>query len=86
VWTGSLVLEIKLGFSYVGISIMKKEKLARAYFLWRKKKSICNFKRMLKDGFHGGFIVWRAWRVIKNTLSGKYEKLYQEYWKEYDVN
>ena len=65
---------------------MRQEKLARAYFEWRKKKSFTNFKGMLKDGFRGGFIIWRIWRVIKNTVSGKYEMLYQKYWKEYDLN
>ena len=64
---------------------MKQEKLARAYFKWRKKKSIVNFKRMINDGFTGGLIVWRIFRVVKNTLSGKYERLYQEYWEEFDI-
>lgn len=61
---------------------MDSKKLALAYIEWRKKKSIKNFKRMLSDGFSGGnCLVWRTWRVIKNTVTGKYERLYQEYWK-----
>ncbi|MDU6263723.1 MAG: hypothetical protein E6600_04380 [Anaerocolumna aminovalerica] len=32
----------------------------------------------------GGRKYWKIWRVINNTLSGKYERLYQQYWKEYD--
>jgi hypothetical protein len=63
---------------------MWQEKLALAYFEWRKKKNLKNFKRMLSNGFHGGRMYWKIWRVIKNTLSGKYERLYQQYWKEYD--
>lgn len=65
---------------------MQEEKLALAYFQWRKKKNLKNFRRMLSDGFIGGCKLWRAWRVIKNTVSGKYERLYQEYWKEYDID
>lgn len=65
---------------------MKQEKLAKAYMEWRKKKSFKNFKRMLADGFTGGWLVWRIWRVVWNTMSKKYEKLYQENWKEYDTN
>ena len=65
---------------------MKEEKLALAYFQWRKKKNFKNFRRMISDGFTGGCKLWRAWRVIKNTVSGKYERTYQEYWKGYDID
>lgn len=64
---------------------MDSIKLRNAYLLWRRKKSIKNFKLMLRDGFTGGVLLWRIWRVIKNTLSGKYENLYEKYWKEYDL-
>lgn len=63
---------------------MKAEKLGLAYMQWRKKKNIYNFRVMVRDGFTGGNALWRCWRVIKNTISGKYEGLYLEYWKQYD--
>lgn len=38
---------------------MRKEKLALAYIEWRKHKNVKNFKRMLNDGFRGGWLPWR---------------------------
>lgn len=64
--------------------INKDEELLRdAYIQWRAKKSIENFRRILKDGFSGGFLVWRIWRVIRNTwINGRYEELYKERWSK----
>ena len=64
---------------------ISQQKLMMAYLSWRKKKSIKNFSILVEDGFIGGLLVWRIGRVIKNIISGKYERLYEKYWKEYDV-
>lgn len=58
-----------------------ERKLRDAYLLWREKKTLKNFRRMLRDGFTGGFIVWRMWIVIRHTwIDGRYEEIYNERW------
>ena len=64
---------------------ISQQKLMTAYLSWRKKKSIKHFSILVRDGFSGGLLVWRTGRVIKNIVSGKYERLYEKYWKEYDI-
>ena len=57
------------------------EDLGKAYIQWRKKKNLYTMRLMLKDGFTDGTLLWRFYRLIKDTVTGKYEQLYHQYWK-----
>jgi hypothetical protein len=40
---------------------------------WCVKKSLTNFKRLYRDGFDStAFFGFRFWRIIRNTISGRY--------------
>lgn len=43
---------------------------------WNRKKSMRNFMRLYRDGFYYMSLwqnpLWRVYRIIKDTLTGKY--------------
>ena len=40
---------------------------------WCVKKNLTNFKRLYRDGFDStAFFGFRIWRIIRNTISGRY--------------
>ena len=55
------------------------EKMFDAVITWRKHKNLTNLKRLVKDGFQGGRIYWRLWRILINSLSGRYRKIQEGY-------
>lgn len=42
---------------------------------WNERKNFKNFCDMYHFWFHGGWCGFRIYRIIKNTISGKYKKL-----------
>lgn len=56
----------------------KDKKFYKAIQQWNKKKNLSNFILMYTDGFtyHSPIEnpIFRVYRIIKNTVSGKYKK------------
>ena len=46
---------------------------------WVENPSIKNFFKLYKDGFTIRFIwwrpLWRIWRIIRNTVTGRYKEI-----------
>lgn len=60
---------------------MDWSKCYKVVFEWNRKKSLRNFIQIYKYGFRRSRIhnlIWRIYRIIKNTLSGRYKKFERE--------
>ena len=57
----------------------KNKKAYNAIVIWVKNPSIKNFFKLYKDGFLIRFIwwrpLWRIWRIIRNTITGRYKEI-----------
>lgn len=42
---------------------------------WCAKKSFANFKKVYTLTFHGGMPWYRTYKIIKNTISGRYKEI-----------
>lgn len=55
---------------------MIKRKFYEAVIAWNKKKNFSTFIQIYKDGFNSNaFFGFRIWRIIRNTLTGRYKDL-----------
>ena len=57
----------------------ENKKAYDAIIRWVENPSIKNFFKLYKDGFIIRFIwwrpLWRIWRIIRNTATGRYKKI-----------
>lgn len=55
---------------------MIERKFYEAVVAWNKKKKFSTFIQLYKDGFDSNaFFGFRVWRIIRNTLIGRYKDL-----------
>lgn len=59
--------------------MMENKKAYDAIVCWVEKPSVKNFFKLYRDGFTIRFIwwrpLWRIWRIIRNTVTGKYKQI-----------
>lgn len=55
---------------------MIERKFYEAIIAWNKKKKFSTFIQIYKNGFElNAFFGFRIWRIIRNTLKGRYKKI-----------
>lgn len=55
---------------------MIERKFYEAVIAWNKRKKFSTFIQMYRDGFNSNaFFGYRVWRIIRNTLKGRYKDL-----------
>ena len=55
---------------------MIERKFYEAVIAWNKKKNFSTFIQLYKNGFYSNaFFGFRVWRIIRNTLIGRYKDL-----------
>jgi hypothetical protein len=55
---------------------MVKRKFYEAVVAWNKKKNFSTFIQMYKNGFDSSaFFGFRVWRIIRNTVIGRYKDI-----------
>ena len=61
------------------MSYEENKKAYNAIVCWVENPSIKNFFKLYKDGFFIRFIwwrpLWRIWRIIRNTITGRYKEI-----------
>jgi hypothetical protein len=50
---------------------------------WTERKSLNNFKSVYHSAFTGGNPIWRVWRILRNTISGRYKEMVVDYENSY---
>lgn len=45
---------------------------------WNKKKSLHSLKLIWREGFSPCFIGFKIWRIIRNTINGRYKQIEQD--------
>ena len=64
---------------------MVKPRVYKALLEWERKKSLDNFRRVYGECFTGGNFIWRTWRIIRNTITGRYVEMLEMYENSVDI-
>lgn len=64
---------------------MVKPRVYKALLEWERKKSLDNFRRVYRECFTGGNFIWRTWRIIRNTITGRYAEMLEMYENSVDI-
>lgn len=64
---------------------MVKPRVYKALLEWERKKSLDNFRRVYRECFTGGNFIWRTWRIIRNTITGRYVEMLEMYENSVDI-
>ena len=54
---------------------MVKPRVYKALLEWERKKNLDNFRRVYRECFTGGNFIYRTWRIIRNTITGRYVEM-----------
>lgn len=55
-----------------------KKEVYKSIYNWNRKKNLKNFKMVYKHCFTGGWFSFKIWRIIKNSISGRYKEFEKE--------
>ena len=64
---------------------MVKPRVYKALLEWERKKSLDNFRRVYRECFTCGNFIWRTWRIIRNTITGRYVEMLEMYENSVDI-
>ena len=64
---------------------MVKPRVYKALLEWERKKRLDNFRRVYRECFTSGNFIYRTWRIIRNTITGRYVEMLEMYENSVDI-